>query len=80
MEIPFYPPDDDADAIAVPRAVLQVAFDAAVNSLSFTSGFLDDEEVDALRAVAVLLGVDPVTATPANHMCRIEGKHDRTYV
>jgi hypothetical protein len=42
----------------------KVVFDIATNSLDFGSGFLDDEEVEALRAAAVDLGVDPMEATP----------------
>jgi hypothetical protein len=44
----------------------KVVFDVATNSLDFGSGFLDDEEVRALRAAAVDLGVDPMEATPHN--------------
>lgn len=42
----------------------KVVFDVAVNSMDFGSGFLDNEEVEALRAAAVDLGVDPMEATP----------------
>jgi hypothetical protein len=52
--------------IDVPRPILQAVFDAAVNSMDFGSGFLEDSDVAALRAVACLLGVDPVLATPGN--------------
>jgi hypothetical protein len=45
----------------------QVLFDIAVGSLDFGSGFLDDDDVEVLRAVAVKLDVDPWTATPDNH-------------
>ncbi len=50
----------------VPTEDLQVMFDVAVESLDFASGFLDNDEVLALRRVAVLLGVDPMKATPHN--------------
>lgn len=50
--------------VTVPHEVAQRVFDTAVNSLDFGSGFLDTEEVDALRAFAVLIGVDPMNATP----------------
>lgn len=50
--------------IPVPTETLKVLFDTAVNSMDFTSGFLDHEEVAHLRKVAVLLGLDPKVATP----------------
>jgi hypothetical protein len=53
-----------AEVIKIPRDVLQKTFDTAVGSMDFGSGFLDNEEVDALRAYAVLLGVDVAEATP----------------
>lgn len=43
---------------------LRALFDVAVGSLNFTSGFLDTDEVNMLRRIAVTLGVDPMTATP----------------
>lgn len=52
------------DAISVPKELLQKVFDSAVGSMNFNSGFLDDEEVEALRTIAMLLGVDPWIATP----------------
>jgi hypothetical protein len=56
--------------IGIDRRLLQIIFDTAVHSMDFGSGFLDDEEVTALRAVAVLLGVDPLVATPDNFKCK----------
>ncbi len=50
--------------IEVPTNDLKILFDALVTSMDFGSGFLDTEEVEALRNVAVLLGVDPTDATP----------------
>lgn len=64
------------DIIEVDRTTLQIVFDAAVGSLDFSSGFLDDEEVAGLRAIAVLLGVDPMVATPLNFKCKYDGKHE----
>jgi hypothetical protein len=56
---------DFTEKIEVPKLAIQIMFDALCASLDFGSGFLDTEEVDALRAVAVILGVDPMTATPS---------------
>lgn len=50
--------------VTVARDVAQRVFDTAVNSMDFGSGFLSTDEVDALRAFAVLIGVDPMNATP----------------
>lgn len=44
----------------------RAVFDIAVGSMDFGSGFLDDEEVQMLRAAAVDLGVDPMEATPSD--------------
>jgi hypothetical protein len=55
--------------------IWRAVFDVAVSSMNFGSGFLDDEEVRALRAAAVLLGVDPDTATPDNFICKYRGHH-----
>lgn len=52
--------------INVPHTTLQILFDAVMNSLDFGSGFLDNDDVQALRDCAVLLDVDPVLATPGD--------------
>lgn len=41
-------------------------FDLATGSMDFGSGFLDHEEVEILRRVAVKLGLDPMDGTPSN--------------
>jgi hypothetical protein len=43
---------------------LRALFDVAVGSMNFASGFLDTDEVNMLRRVAGLIGVDPMEATP----------------
>jgi hypothetical protein len=70
------PRADDPTPITIRRDVLQIVFDAAVNSLDFGSGFLDDEEVEGLRAVAVALGVDPMVATPFNFKQKYPHAHE----
>jgi hypothetical protein len=62
-----------AKVIKVEREVLQCVFDTAVSSLDFGSGFLDHKEVNALRTIAKLLGVDPEKATPYNFLCEFNG-------
>lgn len=61
--------------VTVDRTTLQIVFDVAVNSLDFGSGFLDDEEVAALRTIAESLGVDPMVATPETFQCKYTGQH-----
>jgi hypothetical protein len=55
----------------VPKETAQILFDALVGTLDFGSGFLDDDEVCALRDLAVLLGVDPLEATPQTYRVRM---------
>lgn len=63
-------------AITIDRTTLQIVFDIGVNSLAFECGWLNDEDVAALRTIAVELGVDPMTATPKNFKCKYTGKHE----
>lgn len=70
--------------IKIPFKTAQILFDALVTSLDFGSGFLDTEEVAALREVAVAIGVDPAKATPdefqRDYPHVYEGETDRTRV
>ncbi len=68
--------DEAAPAVSLERQLLQDLFDVATSSLDFGSGFLDDDQVRSLREVAVVLGVDPLVATPANYVCRYTGEHE----
>lgn len=68
--------NDSREFAAVRVSLLRAVFDVAVSSMDFSSGFLDDEEVAALRELAAELGVDPATATPHNFMCRYRGSHN----
>ena len=61
--------------ISIDRELLQHVFDIAVHSMDFGSGFLDDEEVSALREIADLLDVDPDAATLSNYKCKYRGWH-----
>lgn len=55
---------DFSEKIEVSKLALQHVFDNLVHSMDFGSGFLDSEDVDALREVAKTLGVNPMDATP----------------
>ena len=71
----FQPPS----SITIARSTLQVVFDTAVGSMDFGSGFLDNEEVSALRACATALGVCPCKATPSNHVANYYGRERHPY-
>jgi hypothetical protein len=68
-------PESDVRMTEISDRLLRIVFDTAVHSMDFGSGFLDDEEVAALREVAVVLGVDPAAATPRNFTCKYRGHH-----
>ncbi len=67
--------DEAAPTVSLQRQLLQDLFDVATSPLDFGSGFLDDDQVRSLREVALVLGVDPLVATPANYVCRYTGEH-----
>lgn len=54
-----------AETTEIDTGDLRALFDLAVNSLDFGSGFWDREDTEVARRVAVLLGVDPMVATPS---------------
>lgn len=57
---------------------VKALLDIATQSLDFSSGFLDDEEVALLRRVAEAVGVDPMAVTPENFKRRFEPKGKTT--
>lgn len=61
--------------IRVPLDIAKAVFDIAVNSMDFGSGFLDNAEVEQLRAFAVLIDVDPMEATPSNFRAQYPHKY-----
>ncbi len=65
--------------VAVPTEDLRTMFDIAVGSLNFVSGFLDSDEVDVLRRVAVQIGVDPMAGTPKEFALRTAHPHTPEY-
>lgn len=50
--------------ITLPKEQLQALFDLAVESVNFGSGFWDTDETNTARAIAEILGIDPMEATP----------------
>lgn len=70
------------ETITIPVDTARILFDALSTSMDFGSGFLDTEEVEALRALAVAIGVDPTKGTPeefaAGYPHAFDGETDRT--
>jgi hypothetical protein len=65
----------DTTPVTVTIGMLQALLDAISGSLDFGSGFLNNEEVEVMRAVAGLIGVDPDRVTPPEYMCLYRGFH-----
>ena len=70
--------------ITISLGTAQRVFDALVGSMDFGSGFLDSDDVEALRALATAIGVDPNTATPGEFVSQyphaFEGETDRVRI
>lgn len=71
----FEPTYDEDEVIQVRKGDLRAVLDVATMSMNFASGFLDNEQVEALRKAAVILGIDPLVATPDNFVCQYTGRH-----
>jgi hypothetical protein len=54
----------------------QRIFDALVNSMDFGSGFLETDDVVALRALAEAIGVDPNIGTPSEFAAQYPHPYD----
>lgn len=48
---------------------VKTAFDVAITSMDFSSGFLDHRQVGSLRRLAVKIGANPDRATPNTFPC-----------
>lgn len=58
--------DAGEEVIILKRDHLNAIFDLAINSMDFGSGFWDNEDVEAVRGIAMVLGLNPMLATPHN--------------
>lgn len=69
------------EMVTIPKDTAQRLFDALTGSMDFGSGFLESDDVEALRALAVAIGVDPATGTPSEFAAQyphtFEGETDR---
>lgn len=72
------------EQITIPKLTAQILFDSLAGSMDFGSGMLDTEEVEALRGLALAIGVDPVKGTPSEFAGKFphvfEGETDRTRI
>ena len=66
---------DEDETVTVRKGDLRAVLDVATMSPYFGSGFLDNEQVEALRKLAGIIGMDPLLATPSNCVCQYRGEH-----
>jgi hypothetical protein len=72
----FEPTYDEDEVIEVRKGDLRAILDVASESMDFGSGFLDNEQVEALRKGAEILSFDPLAVTPTNFECQYTGTHE----
>ena len=72
----FEPTYNEDDTVSVRKGDLRAVLDVATQSMDFGSGFLDNEQVKALRKAAEILGIDQLIVTPANFVCQYKGRHE----
>lgn len=66
---------DEDEIISIRKGDLRAVLDCATGSMDFGSGFFDNEQVEALRKAATMLGIDPSVVTPSNFECLYGGQH-----
>lgn len=71
---------DEDEEVLIRKGDLRAIMDVATGSMDFGSGFLDNEQVEALHVGAVILGIDKIIVTPSNFVCQYAGHHDWTPV
>lgn len=67
---------DEDELVTIRKGDLRAVLDVATQSMDFGSGFLDNEQVEALRKLAGIIGIDPLVATPSNFTCQYKGEHE----
>lgn len=65
----FAPVYDDDTVIAVRKGDVQAVLDIATMGDDLGSGFMDSEQVEAMRTLAVAIGLDPMKVTPRSFRC-----------
>lgn len=63
------------ETVEVRKGDLRALLDVATGSMDFGSGFLCEEEVEALHVIAGILGIDKIVVTPHNFVCKYHGRH-----
>lgn len=66
---------DEDEIIPIRKGDLRALLDTVTGSMDYGSGFLDNEEVEIIRAIAVMLDIDPNKVTPDNFWCQYSGLH-----
>lgn len=61
--------------IEIDKEMLRALFDLVVGGMEFGSDFFDSEQTELLRGFAILLGIDPIVATPESHKCKYLKEH-----
>lgn len=62
--------------ISIPKEVARIIFDLAVSADSAASGYMDTEDVTAMRHLAGLLGVDPALCTGSEFAAKFPHKFE----
>lgn len=71
----FAPTYDEDETVEVRKGDLRAVLDVCTGSMDFGSGFLDNEQVEAIRKLAEILDVDPLRVTPSNFACQYGAPH-----
>lgn len=66
---------DEDEVVSIRKGDLRAIMDVGTMSMDFGSGFLDNEQVQALRKGAEILGIDPLVVTPSNFTCQYNPPH-----
>ena len=66
---------DEDEEVSIRKGDLRAVLDVATMSMDFASGFLDNEQVEALRKIAEIIGINPLVATPSNFVCQYSTGH-----
>lgn len=64
---------EKAETVTLPREIVAALIDMALTGDAGMSGWMDDDEVEKLRAAAVAIGMEPMDATPRNFKCKYRG-------
>lgn len=68
---------DEDEMVSVRRGDVRAMLDALDLNLNMASNALDEEETEAVRALATAIGMDPLKVTPQHLICKYQnnGEH-----